>query len=53
MGAILRSALAYGVEQVFLCAGAPDPLSPLVMRSSAGASLALRYGTEEEVLYGR
>ena len=40
MGTILRTALAAGVDQVWLGAGA-DPWQPKVLRASAGASLQL------------
>lgn len=48
LGALLRTALAAGVEQIWLHAGA-DPWQPKVLRASSGASLALpigRFGTE-------
>lgn len=48
MGSILRSALAYGVDMVYVQPHSPDPFSPLVLRSSAGASLSLRFGSEED-----
>jgi TrmH family RNA methyltransferase len=40
LGTLLRTALAAGVEQVWLADGA-DPLQPKVLRASAGAALAL------------
>ena len=40
LGTLLRTALAAGVEQVWLAEGA-DPLQPKVLRASAGAALAL------------
>ena len=40
LGTLLRTALAAGVEEVWLGGGA-DPLQPKVLRSSAGAALAL------------
>ncbi|MFN9646021.1 MAG: TrmH family RNA methyltransferase, partial [Cyanobacteriota bacterium] len=40
MGTLLRTALAAGVEQVWLADGA-DPWQPKVLRASSGASLAL------------
>lgn len=40
LGTLLRTALAAGVEQVWLGGGA-DPLQPKVLRASAGAALAL------------
>jgi len=41
MGTILRTALAAGVEQIWLREGA-DPWQPKVLRASSGASLALK-----------
>ena len=40
LGTLLRTALAAGVEQVWLGEGA-DPLQPKVLRASSGAALAL------------
>jgi TrmH family RNA methyltransferase len=40
LGTLLRTALAAGVEEVWLAAGA-DPYQPKVLRASAGAALAL------------
>jgi TrmH family RNA methyltransferase len=40
LGTLLRTALAAGIEQVWLAGGA-DPLQPKVLRASAGAALAL------------
>ena len=40
LGTLMRTALAAGVEQLWLCEGA-DPLQPKVLRSSSGAALAL------------
>lgn len=40
LGTLLRTALAAGVEEVWLTAGA-DPYQPKVLRASAGAALAL------------
>lgn len=40
LGTLLRTALAAGVEEVWLGGGA-DPLQPKVLRAAAGASLAL------------
>jgi RNA methyltransferase, TrmH family len=40
LGTLLRTALAAGVEQVWLAEGA-DPLQPKVLRASSGAALAL------------
>ena len=40
LGTLLRTALAAGVQQVWLGEGA-DPLAPKVLRASAGAALAL------------
>jgi TrmH family RNA methyltransferase len=41
LGTLLRTALAAGVEQIWLGGGA-DPWQPKVLRASSGASLALR-----------
>ena len=41
LGTLLRTALAAGVEQIWLGEGA-DPWQPKVLRASSGASLALR-----------
>ena len=51
LGTLLRTALAAGIEQVWLAAGA-DPWQPKVLRASAGAALALscRRGGHDEVL---
>jgi TrmH family RNA methyltransferase len=52
LGTLLRTALAAGVEEVWLCGGA-DPLQPKVLRASAGAALALpllRLSHREELL---
>ena len=43
MGTLLRTALAAGVEQIWLGEGA-DPWQPKVLRASSGASLALAIG---------
>jgi len=40
LGTLLRTALAAGIEEVWLGGGA-DPLQPKVLRASAGAALAL------------
>lgn len=40
LGSLLRTALAAGVEQVWLAEGA-DPFQPKVLRAAAGAALAL------------
>jgi TrmH family RNA methyltransferase len=40
LGTLLRTALAAGVEEVWLAEGA-DPYQPKVLRASAGAALAL------------
>ncbi|WP_094585387.1 RNA methyltransferase [Synechococcus sp. BO 8801] len=40
LGTLLRTALAAGVEQVWLAEGA-DPMQPKVLRASSGAALAL------------
>ncbi|WP_411871005.1 TrmH family RNA methyltransferase [Vulcanococcus limneticus] len=59
LGTLLRTALAAGVQQVWLGGGA-DPLQPKVLRASAGAALALpllrdagREGLAERLLGAR
>jgi TrmH family RNA methyltransferase len=42
LGATLRTALAFGVEDVAVVGGGLDPWSPHVLRSSLGAAFALR-----------
>jgi TrmH family RNA methyltransferase len=42
LGAILRSAAAFGVPEVVLGAGCADPWSPKVLRAAMGAHFALR-----------
>ena len=51
LGTLLRTALAAGIEQVWLASGA-DPWQPKVLRASAGAALALscRRGERSDVL---
>ena len=53
LGTLLRTALAAGVEEVWLGGGA-DPLQPKVLRASAGAALALplRRAAERAELMG-
>ena len=53
LGTLLRTALAAGVEEVWLGGGA-DPLQPKVLRASAGAALALplRRAAERAELQG-
>ena len=53
LGTLLRTALAAGVEEVWLGGGA-DPLQPKVLRASAGAALALplRRAAERPELMG-
>ena len=41
LGAIMRSALAFGVPEVVLGAGCADPWSPKVLRAAMGAHFAL------------
>ena len=47
LGTLLRTALAAGVEEVWLGGGA-DPLQPKVLRASAGAALALPLRRESD-----
>jgi TrmH family RNA methyltransferase len=42
LGATLRTALAFGVEDVAVTGGGVDPWSPHVLRASLGAAFALR-----------
>jgi hypothetical protein len=42
-----------GVTTVYLLPGSPDPFNPIVVRCSAGASLLLEYGTEEDALQSK
>ena len=51
LGTLLRTALAAGIEEVWLAGGA-DPWQPKVLRASAGAALALccRRGERAEVV---
>jgi TrmH family RNA methyltransferase len=44
VGAILRSAAAFGVRDVLLGPGCADPWSPKVLRAGMGAHFALRLG---------
>ncbi|MBI2752749.1 MAG: RNA methyltransferase [Betaproteobacteria bacterium] len=44
VGAILRSAAAFGVRDVLLGAGCADPWSPKVLRAAMGAHFSLRIG---------
>ena len=50
LGTLMRTALAAGIEQIWLAGGA-DPWQPKVLRASAGAALALscRRGEPSEV----
>ena len=44
VGAILRSAAAFGVQDVLLSSGCADPWSPKVLRAAMGGHFALRIG---------
>ncbi|MGH8675301.1 MAG: TrmH family RNA methyltransferase [Burkholderiales bacterium] len=44
VGAILRSAAAFGVRDVLLTSGCADPWSPKVLRAAMGAHFSLRIG---------
>ena len=44
VGAILRSAAAFGVQDVFLSSGCADPWSPKVLRAAMGGHFSLRIG---------
>lgn len=48
LGSLIRSGAAYGVDTVYLLPGSPDPFNPTVLRASAGASMWMNYGTEED-----
>jgi len=52
LGSILRSAFAFGVQEMFLGGGCADPWSPKVLRAAMGAHFALRI-TETPDLAGR
>ena len=45
VGAILRSAAAFGVRDVFLSSGCADPWSPKVLRAAMGAHFSLQIGS--------
>jgi len=49
LGAILRSALAFGFEDIILGSGTADPLSPKVIRSSTGNLFHLRLHRDKEI----
>ncbi|MCB1084804.1 MAG: RNA methyltransferase [Chlamydiia bacterium] len=52
LGTLLRSALAFGFEGVFLTSNSADPFSPKALRAAKGATflLPLMWGPEEELL---
>lgn len=52
MGTLIRTALAFGFEGIFIREGSVDPYSPKVLRASMGASLyiPIQIGTEEEFI---
>ncbi len=45
-GSIIRTAVAHGITHIFMGPGAPHPCNPLVLRSSAGASLSASYASQ-------
>lgn len=47
LGTLVRSAAAFGVD-LFLVHGGADPFGPKVLRATAGAFLAVRYGEVQE-----
>lgn len=47
VGAILRSAAAFGIADVVLARGCADPWSPRVLRAAMGGHFALRVATSE------
>jgi TrmH family RNA methyltransferase len=48
MGALLRSAAAFGVDAVYLTPGSADPFNPKVVRASMGAIFALPVHTGQK-----
>lgn len=52
MGTLIRTALAFGFEGIFIREGSVDPYSPKVLRASMGASLyiPIQIGTKEEMI---
>ena len=52
VGTLIRTALAFGFEGVFLTSGSADPFNDKALRASKGAALHLliQMGTEEELL---
>lgn len=50
VGAILRSAAAFGVGDVLLAAGCADPWSPKVLRAAMGAHFSLRLSASRRPL---
>lgn len=50
VGAIIRSAAAFGVRDVLLGPGCADPWSPKVMRAGMGAHFALRIGVTRDMV---
>jgi TrmH family RNA methyltransferase len=50
VGALLRSAAAFGVDTAVLGRGCADPWSPKVLRAAMGAHFALRIGVSPDLL---
>ncbi len=50
VGAILRSAAAFGVQDVLLSTGCADPWSPKVLRAAMGGHFSLRIGNSRNPL---
>lgn len=49
LGAIIRSAVAFGVSQIHLSTGSTDPWSPKVIRASAGAVFGPKLFTQSNL----
>ena len=47
VGAILRSAAAFGVQDILLSSGCADPWSPKVLRAAMGGHFSLRIGASK------
>ena len=50
VGAILRSAAAFGVRDVLLSSGCADPWSPKVLRAAMGGHFALQIGASRNLI---
>ena len=47
VGAILRSAAAFGIQDILLSSGCADPWSPKVLRAAMGGHFSLRIGSSK------